>query len=181
MNLRTALHLGLMTSLGSLMVLWVSQLTEEARTENRRDALRSSLMELLQADDTVLPDLELGRLQKPTAVCDPQGVLQATIIPGSGSGYSGQIEFVMAVNRLGTVTGVRVTAHSETPGIGDVIEVSKSDWIHGLGQRDARQTSWQRIQDGGDIDGVSGATISVRGLLRGIGESVPHTLEECAE
>ena len=181
MNFRTALHLGLITSLGSLMVLWVSQLTEETRLENQRDALESSLMELLQSDTSETFDLEASRLEEPISLCDRQGMLQAAIIPGSGSGYAGQIEFVVAVSDIRQVTGVRVTTHSETPGIGDVVEASKSDWIHNLKGRDAQETIWELVKDGGDIDGVSGATITLRGLVRGIGEFAPQTLPECSE
>ena len=181
MNFRTALHLGLITSLGSLMVLWVSQLTEETRLENQRDALESSLMELLQSDTSETFDLEASRLEEPISLCDRQGMLQAAIFPGSGSGYAGQIEFVVAVSNIRQVTGVRVTSHSETPGIGDVVKASKSDWIHSLKGRDAQETIWELVKDGGDIDGVSGATITLRGLVRGIGESAPQTLPECSE
>ena len=181
MNLRTALHLGLITSLGSLMVLWVSQLTEETRLENQRDYLRSSLMELLQADISETPDLDASRLDEPISLCDRQGMLQAAIIPGTGSGYAGDIEFVMAVSSIGQVTGVRITSHSETPGLGDIIEASKSNWIHSLQGRDAQESSWELVKDGGDIDGVSGATITLRGLVRGIANSLPQSLPVCSE
>lgn len=181
MNLRTAVHLGLITSLGSLMVLWVSQLTEQARSDNRRDALRSSLIELLRTDAPTTLDFDASRLEAPIALCSAQGTLQAALIPGSGSGYAGEIEFVVAVDRDGQVSGVRVTSHSETPGIGDVIEASKSTWIHSLSGRDAEVTTWELVKDGGDIDGVSGASITLRGLVRGVGDSLPHRLPECGQ
>lgn len=179
MNLRTALHLGLITSLGSFMVLLVSHLTEEARTENRIEALRSSLMELLPSDLPATPDLDVSRLEAPIALCDAEDRLLAALIPGSGSGYAGQIEFVAALSGSGHLTGVSVTSHSETPGIGDVIEASKSPWIHSLRGRKVRETQWELLRDGGDIDGVSGATITLRGLVRGIGETLPQAQAEC--
>lgn len=179
MNLRTALHLGLITSLGSLMVLFISEFTEAARTENRRDALRSSWMELLQGDSSETFEFATRQLHEPVALCDQHGILQAAIIPGTASGYAGPIAFVMAVNRSGKVTGVRVTSHSETPGIGDVIEENKSDWIQTLSKRDAEATSWQLVRDGGEIDGVSGATITLRGLVRGLSKSLAQARPEC--
>ncbi len=181
MNLRTAVHLGVITSLGSLMVLGVSQFTEEARTENRRDALESNLMELLRGDAPMTFDLDASRLETPVALCDTQDGLQAAVIPGSASGYAGHIGFVAAVRGNGEISGVRVTSHSETPGIGDVIEADKSDWIHSLRGRDAQATFWELVKDGGDIDGVSGATITLRGLVKGIGKSLSQPLPECAE
>ena len=44
-------------------------------------------------------------------------------------GYAGAIGLLVAVDRDGRVLGVRVTRHGETPGLGDDIEVQRSDWI----------------------------------------------------
>jgi len=44
-------------------------------------------------------------------------------------GYSGAINMIMGIDRDGNILGVRVLSHKETPGLGDKIEVAKSDWI----------------------------------------------------
>ncbi len=179
-NLRTAAHLGLITSLGSLLVLVVSGLTEEVRSENRRAAARSGLMELVHTQLPAGIDLDLRRLGESVALCDTHGVRQSVLIPGLASGYAGEMQFVAAVDSSGHVTGVRVLAHSETPGIGDVVEAGKSPWIHGLAGRERATTRWALSRDGGDIDGVTGATITLRGLLHGVREHLADNLPECA-
>ncbi len=181
MNLRTALHLGLITSLGSLGVLLVSDCTEDARLNNRQEAAQSSLRELLQRDEHFQIALDAYSLEQPTALCDGQGMLQAIIYPGAGTGYAGEIELIAALNGEGEVTGVRVTSHAETPGIGDVIEADKSPWIHSLASRPKDATVWKLAQDGGDIDGVSGATITLRGMLRGLDEALSQDAPMCSQ
>ncbi len=181
MNLRTAIHLGLITSLGSLLVLWVSEFTEHARTTNRMAAERARLMELVQMELPEYLAVDSNGLDALSALCDGEGHLKTALVRGTGSGYAGEIEFVAAINGEGKLSGVRVTSHSETPGIGDVIEPAKSPWIHGLDGRDASTTRWELSRDGGDIDGVTGASITLRGLVRGVGEALRAPLPECGE
>ena len=58
------------------------------------------------------------------------GQVVAMIIPAvAPDGYSGDIRMIVGVNRDGSVAGVRVLAHNETPGLGDKVDLKKSDWI----------------------------------------------------
>ncbi|WP_235263641.1 RnfABCDGE type electron transport complex subunit G [Nitrincola sp. A-D6] len=75
----------------------------------------------------------------------------------------------MGVWRDGRVAGVRVIGHRETPGLGDKIELDKSDWIlsfndqRWLGEEDRR---WKVRKDGGQFDQFTGATITPRAIVR---------------
>ena len=180
MNLRTALHLGIITSLGSLLVLLVSEYTQDARAENHAQALQSTLMELMASDVTVGFVLDADLPDHPFALCDTEGALEAALIPGVAAGYAGEIVFIAAVDATGRVTGVRVTRHAETPGIGDIIDRDKSDWIDTLKWRSRNDTVWALTRDGGEIDGVSGATITLRGLLGGVGETLSEARPRCS-
>jgi len=44
-------------------------------------------------------------------------------------GYSGKIALLIAIRNNGELAGVRVVAHKETPGLGDYIEIARSNWI----------------------------------------------------
>ena len=44
-------------------------------------------------------------------------------------GFSGPIRILVGVEYDGTVSGVRILQHRETPGLGDKIESRRSDWI----------------------------------------------------
>jgi electron transport complex protein RnfG len=83
-------------------------------------------------------------------------------------GYSGQIRLLVAITIDGQILGVRVASHSETPGIGDVIEARKSPWIgtfSGRSLNNPEESRWRLRKDGGDIDAISGATISSRAVV----------------
>jgi len=86
-------------------------------------------------------------------------------------GYSGDIALLVAVDRRGRVVGVRVSGHRETPGLGDDIEVGRSDWItrftgRSLGDPDAAR--WAVRKDGGDFDQFAGATVTPRAVVAAV-------------
>lgn len=82
--------------------------------------------------------------------------------------YNGPIEFWIAVDGDGAYRGLRVIAHTETPGIADFIEPGRSDWFAQFEDGTLANT-WQLRRDGGDFDHVSGATVTSRAITRGIG------------
>ena len=90
-------------------------------------------------------------------------------------GYSGPITLVVGLDNTGKVLGVRVVAHTETPGLGDKIEASKSDWIQAFVGRSLENTlpeRWRVKMDGGDFDQFAGATITPRAVVSGIGRGL---------
>jgi electron transport complex protein RnfG len=86
-------------------------------------------------------------------------------------GYAGAIGLLVAVDRTGRVLGVRVTAHGETPGLGDDIEASRSDWITrftGRALGDPDPSRWAVRRDGGDFDQFAGATVTPRAVVAAV-------------
>jgi len=79
------------------------------------------------------------------------------------NGYGGRIELLVGIARDGTVQGVRVVSHRETPGLGDYIDLAVSPWAQQFAGKPAT-SRWAVKKDGGDIDYVSGATISARAV-----------------
>jgi Na+-translocating ferredoxin:NAD+ oxidoreductase subunit G len=83
-------------------------------------------------------------------------------------GYNGPIRLLIGVRRDGTVSGVRVVSHRETPGLGDAVETDQSDWILQFTGRSLRRPpaqDWEVAADGGAFDQISGATITSRGVV----------------
>ncbi|WGL18120.1 electron transport complex subunit RsxG [Microbulbifer bruguierae] len=97
------------------------------------------------------------------------GRVTAVIIPAvAPDGYSGPIRLLVGVNFDGTIAGVRVTSHAETPGLGDKVEVKKSDWIlsfNGKSLQDPGRDMWAVEKDGGAFDQFTGATITPRAVV----------------
>ena len=90
------------------------------------DLLEDSIV--LQPDHLIGTDQEsiayIARKQnKPVAI-----VIAAT----SPNGYNGPINLLIGIKYDGTLAGARVVKHRETPGLGDVLEEQKSDWILGF-------------------------------------------------
>jgi electron transport complex protein RnfG len=99
---------------------------------------------------------------------EPSALVLEAVAP---DGYSGRIGLLVGVRRDGGISGVRVTSHRETPGLGDAIEATRSDWIthfSGRSRTDPAAERWQVRRDGGDFDQFSGATITPRAVVRAV-------------
>ncbi len=151
-----------------------------------RDAIAERLAEDLRASLTqVIPDAvhDNDLLANPLAFKDDKG-LPLTVYRGtrdgkltalaweiSGKGYAGDIRLILGVDTSGKILGVRVLQHAETPGLGDSIEASRSDWIlgfNGLSLGKPPLDKWKVKKDGGRFDSFSGATITPRGVVAAI-------------
>jgi len=97
------------------------------------------------------------------------GDIVAVIIPVTApDGYTGDIDLIVGVNSDGTVAGVRALAHKETPGLGDQVDIKKSDWVLGFNGRSLRNpspTGWRVKKDHGVFDQFTGATITPRAVV----------------
>lgn len=99
------------------------------------------------------------------------GTVTGVAFESAGNGYAGTIRVIMGVDADGKILGVRVVKHNETPGLGDKIEVAKSDWITrfaGLFLGDPPEEQWKVRKDGGRFDQFAGATITPRGTVAAI-------------
>lgn len=85
-------------------------------------------------------------------------------------GYSGEIKLIIGIDNEGKVLGVRTLSHQETPGLGDKIELRKSDWVtHFSGLLFSHNADeWKVKKDGGQFDQFTGATITPRAYVNAI-------------
>ena len=77
----------------------------------------------------------------------------------------------MGLDSNGEILGVRVISHTETPGLGDKIEIKKSKWIlsfNGKSLDNVTYSEWNVKKDGGIFDQFSGATITPRKVVLAI-------------
>jgi electron transport complex protein RnfG len=99
----------------------------------------------------------------------------ALFVVSARDGFSGPIKLLVGIAGTGTITGVRVLEHRETPGLGDLIESSKSDWIlqfNGHSLISPAAPSWAIKRDGGEFDQLTGASITPRAVIRAIKETL---------
>ena len=97
------------------------------------------------------------------------GDVIGVILPTTArDGYSGDIRDLVGVRQDGTVAGVRVVAHRETPGLGDKVDIRKSDWVTDFNSRslaDPALPGWNVKKDGGVFDQFTGATVTPRAVI----------------
>jgi Na+-translocating ferredoxin:NAD+ oxidoreductase subunit G len=96
----------------------------------------------------------------------PAGVVMEVTARG---GYGGPLQLLVGIRADGSVSAVRVTAHDETPGIGD--GVAQRDWLSqfdGHSLTDPPPDDWLVQPDGGAFDAMTGATISPRAVVKGV-------------
>jgi electron transport complex protein RnfG len=93
----------------------------------------------------------------------------AAIIPARApDGYTGAIDLIVGVNVDGSIAGVRALAHKETPGLGDKVDIKKSDWVLGFNGRSLENpelAGWAVQKDKGVFDQFTGATITPRAVV----------------
>lgn len=179
---RNGLLLAGFALLTSLLVASTFLGTRDAIAVARRAAAEKALLEIVPRhlhdnsllDDTIMADADDPLLQldtaKPIYIARLAGVARTALIPARApDGYSGPIDFVVGVNRDGTIAGLRVLEHRETPGLGDAVDHRKSDWVEGFRGRsltDPLPDRWTVKKNGGDFDQFTGATITPRAVVR---------------
>ena len=99
---------------------------------------------------------------------EPSAIAMTTVAP---DGYSGDILILVGIRFDGQISGVRILSHRETPGLGDAIDVERSDWVLGFNHRsldNPAASGWKVKKDGGQFDQFTGATITPRAVVRAV-------------
>lgn len=180
--LRSAALLAVFAIIGTTLVALTFDNTRERVIQNKRDFTLARLHELIAAgehdndidrDIIQVTDPRLGTIA-PVIVyrARKQGEPVAAIIQSiAPDGYSGTIEMLIAMRFDGSLAGVRVVDHKETPGLGDAIDARKSDWINqfrGLSQDNPAANNWKVKRDGGKFDQITSATITSRAVVKAV-------------
>ena len=156
--------------------------TQERIAKAERAAQQRALYEIIPPDQHD-NDLLTDTIPVPSSAWEPLGAnagskihrarrngeISALIIPAvAHDGYSGDISMIVGVNSDGTLAGVRVLLHKETPGLGDKIELKKHQWILSFDGKSLQVPvleDWKVKKDGGMFDQFAGATITPRAVV----------------
>jgi electron transport complex protein RnfG len=176
------LLLAMFAVLGTGLVAFTHQMTKDQIAENERQALLRSLSAMVPAES-----IDNDIINDKLTVMEPEmlGGEETTIYRGrkggeavaavfttiATGGYSGRIKLLVAVKADGSLAGVRVVAHKETPGLGDKVEIEKSDWVLGFDGKSLSNPTpdqWGVKRDGGIFDQFTGATITPRAVVKAV-------------
>lgn len=179
----STIFLFLFAVIGSGLVSFTFDSTAERIADNQRKALLKSLNELVPSDrydNDIFADTLYVNSRELLGTDDPVPVYRArkngwpvaaVLAAVAPDGYSGAIRLLVAVNLDGTLAGVRVVQHRETPGLGDAIEAERSDWILGFKGKSLTnplKKGWKVKRDGGTFDQFTGATITPRAVVKAV-------------
>lgn len=172
-----AILLGGFTILATALLIGGDIVTREPIAQRRSEDMKASISQVVLPelyDNNLLKNrIRLTYKDKPIYVYRGTRNRKVTALayPVSEYGYGGEIVLMMGVDTSGTILGVRVLSHSETPGLGDRIEVKKTNWIksfNGLSFAKLARNLWGVKKDGGHFDQFSGATITPRAVVRAV-------------
>ena len=91
------------------------------------------------------------------------------------NGYAGPIRILVGIRYDGTVSGLRILEHRETPGLGDRIVSARSDWVFQFDGRslgDPPVEDWALKTDGGAFDQLTGASVTPRAVINALRETL---------
>jgi len=186
-SLITAAILLLFALAGTAMVAYTYDSTRERIAENERATLLRKLHRLIPPeshDNSLLQDTLQVQNHTLLGTTDPVTVYRArmhgkpvalVIAAVAPDGYSGTIRLLVGINVDGSLSGVRVVAHRETPGLGDAIEEERSDWILGFTGKSLQNPplqKWAVKKDGGAFDQLTGATITPRAVVKAVRQAL---------
>jgi len=188
---KNSLLLAFFALITALILASTDRVTEDRIAESERLAAQKALFEIVPLalhNNDLLVDLQPIPEQYWLALgldnggdvhiarLDDQPV--AAIVPSiTTDGYSGDIAMIVGINFDGTVAGVRVVDHKETPGLGDKVELRKSDWIlsfNGKSLNNPKISKWNVKKDRGDFDQFTGATITPKAVIHQIAKTLEY-------
>ena len=188
-TLTTAGIMIVFSMLGTLLLASTFFTTRAPIVESERQAKLELFQQVLPAalhDNDLLQDAtaiarggELGNREQTLAyrarlAGQPSAVILEATAP---DGYSGDIKLLVAVRVDGTIAGVRVLAHKETPGLGDYIDIAHGNWIRNFDDQSLAKTAgdgWKVKKDGGRFDYMAGATITPRAVVKAVHNALKY-------
>lgn len=120
---------------------------------------------ILDMKKIVVGEDERGNpIEVPVFPAKKTGQTFAVALEGKGKGFGGLIGVMVGVGKEGTLLGIDITSHSETPGMGSrATEASFTEQFKGLS-----------IKKGLKVDGISGATYSSKGVMSAVNQAIGY-------
>lgn len=175
--------LALMTLLTSALLMFSHELTADRiaaiKLENKLASLKKLLPDQLLDNDLINDAIEieepvlLGHRQaEQLYIGKKAGMITVMAVPVTArNGYSGDIDLLVGILANGEITAVEIITHKETPGLGDLIESRKSDWLQqfpGTSLLQPEENQWRVKKDQGHFDQITAATITPRAVVAAI-------------
>lgn len=190
---KSILLLAVFTALATAALAFVERQTRPDIERNRELQATRIVQEVLPGIDytnrpgldyLTLTDAELLGTAEPLrayiARRDDQPLAIAITVVAA-NGYVAPIRLLVGIAADGRVLSVRALEHRETPGLGDKIDVEKTDWINSFNElmaTEATTADWALRRDGGRFEHISGATITSRAVTNAVRNALLYFVDK---
>ncbi len=158
--IKLSLTLALVGIISALLLTAARNVTDPIIQDRREADYRAALEDFFPGfDHFETEELEEGQFD---LIYDDDGDLIGIMATVAALGYDGDINYNLALDSEGEIVGVRIISHTETPGIGDVIERDS------FKEQFAGKSFEDPITSGDDVDIISGATVSTAAMINSI-------------
>lgn len=163
--------------LTALLLGVVNQITKPRIDAIQKARQEAAMSQVLPADEYLPIQLqkELRGVQSVSEARADGGTL-GYVVQVTANGSQGEIQMMVGVDLDNCVTGVSVIKHSETPNIGTKVVADQSvlDRFIGMNHANGEIT----VNSGSNrFDGISGATVSSRGVTAGVNTALTAAFE----
>ena len=185
--LRLSLTLLLITAIMAAALAGVNAITEDriaAITKEKTDAAIREVLpganyidEFPSTDHFQFPDgvknLYRGWTQNPAScTLEPAGEGIGYAVEVVTSGFNGEVTMMVGVDKDGKVLGISIISHTETAGLGAVAAASSAKGEDFRSQFVGLGGELAVSKDGGEVDAITGATITSRAVTEGVNTAV---------
>ena len=160
---RLALTLLVITSLVAAALAGVNALTKDRIAAIQAEKTQKAISQVLEGEVSQL------------TLTENTGIVQAAYESEYGyailvapAGFGGEITMMVGILKDGTVSGISIISHAETAGLGSVAAQNSAKGEAFRGQFAGASGSVAVDKDGGQIDSLTGATISSRAITAGV-------------
>lgn len=161
----------------SLLLGVVNQITKPRIDAIQAEKIRAAMAQVLEADEYLPIQLQkdLKGVQSVSEARTNGGTL-GYVVQVTASGSQGEIQMMVGVDVDNRVTGVSVIKHSETPNIGTKVVADQSVLDRFIGMDHAKGEI--TVNSGSNrFDGISGATVSSKGVAAGVNTALAAAYE----
>lgn len=158
----------IITSLSGLALAGVKNLTADAIANAERAKLESALEQVLpEFDNEISSDMKVVQINDRDQLVFYYGkkgdeLVGVAVETYTNMGFSGKFKIMVGFRPDGTIINTSVLEHQETPGLGDKMDVAKSPFPLQFIDLNPSAVNMTVTKDGGDIDGITAATITAR-------------------
>lgn len=146
----------------------VYRLTKDTIVKAKTEKINNAIANVLPPFTDILPakDIDVdGETVKIYTANSGSDLAGYAVESFSKDGFGGIIKIMVGFTPGGSINKIAVVSHNETPGLGDKIDASKSDFPLQFEGKDPATYRLAVKKDGGDVDAITASTISSRAFV----------------